>query len=57
MPNENEQVVALESAKILTKNKAIQLKALMNYKDAYGIDRKAGEVFLSINNYLIIRNG
>jgi major vault protein len=51
MPNENEEILEVRHAYVLTDKKSINLRAQKNMTDAYDIERRAGEEWLiGINN-------
>ena len=46
LPNENEEILEVRKAYVLTDKKCIHLRALKDMKDVYGIKRNAGEEWL-----------
>jgi major vault protein len=46
LPSVDEEVITPIEGKVLTDKKAIHLRATANFKDRYGIERKAGEEWL-----------
>eukprot|EP01015_Nassula_variabilis_P025331 TRINITY_DN493_c0_g1_i9.p1 TRINITY_DN493_c0_g1~~TRINITY_DN493_c0_g1_i9.p1 ORF type:complete len:718 (+),score=194.36 TRINITY_DN493_c0_g1_i9:218-2371(+) len=49
LPQVQERVLKTVQGRVLTDKKALQVKALSDFKDAYGIKRKAGEEWLVTN--------
>ena len=46
LPSVDEEVITPVEGKVLTDKKALQLRATANFKDKYGVERKAGEEWL-----------
>jgi len=46
LPSVDEEVITAVEGKVLTDKKAIHLRATANFKDKYGVERKAGEEWL-----------
>ena len=46
LPSVDEEIITSIEGKVLTDKKALHLKATANFKDRYGIERKAGEEWL-----------
>jgi len=49
LPNVNEEVVATVKAFVLTYNSALHVRALSNFVDSHGVERKAGTEWLVTN--------
>ena len=45
-PSVDEEIVQVHRAHILTDKKAIKLRATRSFKDVYGVDRRAGDMWL-----------
>jgi major vault protein len=46
LPSENEEIVEIMKAQVLTDKQCIHLKAVQDFVDVYGIQRKAGQQWL-----------